>query len=86
MDVPPTSIAGNTSGLGGGLRELDRRASWCRNGMGENMGVVGAETILIVLNAVVAVLVSSSSSSVVKASHVDVTSNVFSTARRYLPM
>src|ERR1700730_1870474 len=30
------------SGEGGGLRDLDRRASSCRNGMGEKSGVGGA--------------------------------------------
>lgn len=30
-------------GVGGGLRDLERRASSCRKGMGEKSGVLGAD-------------------------------------------
>ena len=34
---------GRTKGDGGGLRDLERLASSCKKGMGENMGVGGAD-------------------------------------------
>ena len=78
--------AGKTSGLGGGLREVDRRASWCKKGMGENIGVEGVEEMmLIALKAAVAATVDASLSGIGNASHVEVTTRVRSTARMYFP-
>src|SRR5882762_1922882 len=73
------------NGDGGGLHDFDRRASSCKNGIGENRGVVGvAEGVgcmeIIGRGSEVPVFCSGG-----KASQNDVTSNDFSTARRYFP-
>lgn len=72
--------------MGGGLRDFDRRASSCRNGIGEKRGVLGADCN--VEPRVIALRPAESVSASVRAgklSIVDVTSTDFSTARRYLP-
>ena len=75
------------SGLGGGLRDFERRASSCRKGMGENMGVLGADTAEVLMDGwPLAEYVLSASLNGGKASHEDVTSRHFSTARKYLPI
>ena len=70
---------------GGGLRDLVR-ASLCRKGIGENIGVVGTDVdVPWNKSPVVVVDVLSPSGEIGKESHVEVTSRVFSTARRYFP-
>jgi hypothetical protein len=73
-------------GDGGGLRDCDLRASSCRNGIGENSGVEGADC-RVEPNTVAPRPKESFSSSVRggKLSHSEVTSIDFSTARRYFP-
>jgi hypothetical protein len=73
-------------GDGGGLWDLDRRASSWRKGMGEKRGVLGIDRG-DVPNVTVGPTKRSLSFSVNggKASIVDVTSKDFSTARRYFP-
>jgi hypothetical protein len=40
---PPGMDGFNDKGVGGGLRDLDRRASSWRKGIGEKSGVLGAD-------------------------------------------
>lgn len=74
------------SGVGGGLRLFERRASSCKKGIGENRGVLGA--LWRVEPSTMAERPAENCSDIDsggKESYVDVTSSVFSTARRYLP-
>lgn len=72
------------SGEGGGLRDLERRASSWRKGMGEKRGVGGAD--VEPMEAKVLIVVSFSASvNGGKLSYVDVTRRDFSTARKYFP-
>ena len=75
-------------GEGSGLPDLDRRASSCRKGMGENIGVEGAEERFMFpreSDATSPPWLFSCPGDIGKESHVDVTSKDFSTARRYFP-
>lgn len=72
-------------GEGGGLRDLDLRASPCKNGIGENKGVVGVKLGAGCIVIVAMVGPESAAFSAGKAFHDEVTSKVFSTALRYLP-
>jgi len=81
--IPPEEVRAN--GDGGGLRDFDRRASSCKKGMGEKRGVDGViEEVgyieMVGKGAEVPEFFSGG-----KASQDDVTSNDFSTARRYFP-
>lgn len=93
----PSALASNASGFpgpavlrasgeGGGLRDLDRRASSWRKGMGENRGVDGTDwpvrPIVSTLRTGGSVSVSDKGG---KLSHVEVTKRDLSTARRYFP-
>ena len=82
----PSRLGPNVRGVGGGLRDLDRRASSCKNGMGEKSGVLGADC-LVEPRAMALRPEESSSASVSggKLSCVDVTRIDFSTARKYFP-
>jgi len=81
---PPISILASANGDGGGLCDLERRASSCRKGIGENIGVVGVDCDEPVGNVPIENPFWGNSAE--NASHVDVTRSDFSTARRYLPM
>ena len=83
--LPPTPMAMRASGDGGGLRDCDRRASVWRNGIGENMGVDGVESMAPPNEVEGRAVWLASDSERGNASHVEVTSNDFSTARRYFP-
>lgn len=77
-----------TRGDGGGLRDLDRRASSCRKGIGENNGVDGVDDEMGGMRILCRPSGPVSVSEVTeggKLSFDDVTSNDFSTARKYLP-
>lgn len=73
-------------GVVGGLRDLDRRASSCRKGMGEKRGVLGADCSVepskVALRPYdwISLWVRGG-----KLDHVEVTKIDLSTARRYLP-
>ena len=64
---------------------MERRASSCRNGMGEKMGVVGADGALAMGKVLTPGCVADFSEDTGNASQVDVTRSVRSTARRYFP-
>ena len=74
------------SGDGGGLRDLDRRASSCKKGMGEKSGVGGADAFpgrrSDWKSGILVLLVVTAGG---KESTEDVTSRDFSSARRYFP-
>jgi hypothetical protein len=80
----PVELRAN--GEGGGLRDLDLRASSWRKGIGENKGVAGgecgADPIVMVVRNEGSISCSVSGG---KLSHVEVTRRDFSTARRYFP-
>lgn len=80
----PISIAASASGDGGGLCDLERLASSCKNGIGENIGVVGVDCDGPAGNVPIENPFGGSSTG--NASQVDVTRSDVSTARRYLPM
>src|SRR6267154_2870658 len=74
------------NGDGGGLRERERRASSCRNEIGENSGVLGAdEDERPTRAATKAILSNGCNGRAGKESQVDVTYSVFSNARQYFP-
>jgi len=81
---PPASIAFSASGEGGGLRDLERLASSCKKGMGENRGVVGTVR-MVPLSEMDVVLGPLLFDSMGKEFQLDVTRSVFSTALRYFP-
>lgn len=78
------SIAASASGDGGGLCDLERRASSCKKAMGENIGVAGVDCDEPAVN--VPIENPFGGSSIGNASQVDVIRRDFSTARRYFPM
>ena len=83
---PSGMDAFKVKGVGGGLRDLDRRASSWRNGIGEKSGVLGADCS--VEPSIVALRPADCISLWVrggKLSQVDVTRMDLSTARRYFP-
>jgi hypothetical protein len=85
--VPSVASAGRTKGDGGGLRDFERLASSCKKGIGENIGVGGADESMALSKGIEEVVVCGPSFlGLGNASEVDVTSNDFSTARRYLPI
>jgi hypothetical protein len=83
--TPSELAALRVNGDGGGLRDFDRRASSCKKGMGENRGVAGTVDGVGYIETVARSAGVPDSFSGGKASQDDVTSNDFSTARRYLP-
>jgi hypothetical protein len=84
--ITPSELAAlRVNGDGGGLRDFDRRASSCKKGMGENRGVAGTVDGVGYIETVARCAGVSDSFSRGKASQDDVTSNDFSTARKYLP-
>lgn len=84
--VATPTAALRVNGDGGGLRDLDRRASSWRKGMGENKGIVGVACAVEPMETIALPFESRSfSDKVGNASVVDVTRRDFSTARRYFP-
>jgi hypothetical protein len=72
------------NGEGGGLRDFDRLASSCKNGIGENSGVAGAIRGVDEGNMLTFAMVPGGGRGG-KEVYVEVMSMDFSTARRYLP-